>query len=223
MNDRHTILIVEDDDQWQGVLREPLEDEGYSVTVIADYQDSRQVLEEHVFDLVILDLLLDKSAPMLGGERLLAHISRRYPGTACIIVSGRGDTRLVRDAFKQHHVVDFIDKDRFDILTFIDAVKAALEHDQVDVAHNGSTQAISLATLRRILNEKFDLQEVKNLCFDLGVDFDDLPGEGKKTREIVAHCQRRSRLEELVASIASARPELLERMTPAAGQSSHPT
>jgi|GEM_PF-1292360 len=194
MTGRQTILIVEDDERWQEVLKEPLQDEGYAVTVIAGYQDSRQALEKYAFDLVILDLQLDKSAPLLDGERLLAHLSRYRPGIPCIIVSGQGDIRTVRNAFKQYHVVDYLAKDQFDIPVFINLVKTALETTTDPVA------------LRRTLDERFDLEEVKNLCFDLDIDFDDLRGEGKKAREIVAHCRRHARLAELAIQIARLRP-----------------
>ena len=197
MTGRQTILIVEDDERWQEVLKEPLQDEGYAVTVIAGYQDSRQALEKYAFDLVILDLQLDKSAPLLDGERLLAHLSRYRPGIPCIIVSGQGDIHTVRNVFKQYHVVDYLAKDQFDIPVFINLVKTALETTTDPVA------------LRRTLDERFDLEEVKNLCFDLDIDFDDLRGEGKKAREIVAHCRRHARLTELATQIARLRPDLL--------------
>jgi DNA-binding NtrC family response regulator len=197
MTARRAVLIVEDDNRWQEVLREPLEDEGCDVTIIGDYQESRQALEERAFDLIILDLQLDESAPMLDGERLLAHISQCHPGTPCMIVSGRGDIRVVRDAFKQYHVVDYIAKDMFDIPTFVDLAKAAFE------------SATDPATLRRMLTGKFDREEIEDLCFDLDIDFDGLRGEGKKARSLVAYCQRHDRMKELAARIAELRPGAL--------------
>ena len=195
MTGRPAILIVEDDERWQEVLKEPLEDEGYDVTVVDGYQDGRRALEEQRFDLAILDLQLDESAPMLDGERLLAHISRRLPGTPCIVVSGRGDIRVVRDAFKQYHVVDYIAKEQFDIPSFVDLAKTAVR------------STIDPAALRRTLENRFDLEEIQDLCFDLGIDFDALRGAGKKAREVVSYCQRRGRLEELATRIATLRPE----------------
>ncbi len=197
MSDKQAVLIVEDDEWWQGVLKEPLEDEGYPVTILADYQDVRQALEEQTFGLVILDLQLDESAPMFDGERLLAHISRHYSSTRCIVVSGHGDIRVVRDAFAEYHVVDFIAKPDFDIPTFIELVGTVLQ------------SVTDPATLRRILDEKFDQEEIQNLCFDLSIDFGNLPGEGKKAREVVAYFQRRDRLKELSACIARLRPGTL--------------
>ena len=197
MTARRAVLIVEDDNRWQEVLREPLEDEGCDVTIIGDYHESRQALEERAFDLIILDLQLDESAPMLDGERLLAHISQCHPGTPCMIVSGRGDIRVVRDAFKQYHVVDYIAKDMFDIPTFVDLANAALK------------SAVDHARLRQTLTEKFDREEIQDLCFDLDIDFDGLRGEGKKTRELVAYCRRHGRLEKLADRIAELRPGAL--------------
>jgi len=194
MTAKKTILIVEDDERWQKVLKEPLEDEGCAVSVAADYQDSRQALEGHAFDLVILDLQLDRSAPLLDGERLLAYLSRCHPGTPCIVVSGHGDIRIVRDAFKQYHAVDYIAKDRFDIVTFVNAAQAALK------------STVDAAALRQVLDDRFDLEEMKNLCSDLDVDFDNLRGEGKKAREVIAYCRRHGRLPELVKAIARLRP-----------------
>jgi hypothetical protein len=69
--------------------------------------------------------------------------------------------------------------------------------------------AIDPAALRRTLEEKFDLEEIQDLCFDLDIDFDALPGEGKKARELVAYCRRRDRLKELAARIAELRPGTL--------------
>ncbi|MCP4535570.1 MAG: response regulator [Chloroflexi bacterium] len=198
MSDERAILIVEDDEWWQAVLKESLEDEGYTVTTLAGYQDVRQALEERAFGLVILDLLLDESAPMLDGERLLAHISRHYSKTPCIIVSGHGDIRVVRDAFKQYHVIDFIAKDQFDIPTFIELVGTVLQ--------SSTDPAILRRTLRQTLETKFDQEEIQDLCFDMGIDFQDLPSEGKKAREVVAYCQRHDRLKELTANIIRLRP-----------------
>ena len=196
-NDRRAILVVEDDEWWQAVLREPLEDEGYDVAVTAGYEEGRQALETRAFDLVILDLELGTSEPILGGKRLLAHISQCHPGTPCIVVSGRGSTWFVRDAFKHHHVIDYIPKSRFDISTYIDAAKIALQ------------STVDPAALRRTLEEKFDLEEIQDLCFDLDIDFDDLRGERKKTRELVLYCQRRDRLKELATRIAEVRSRTL--------------
>lgn len=53
--------------------------------------------------------------------------------------------------------------------------------------------------LRQILTEHFDEGELRTLCFDLRIDYQSLPGEGKadKARELVAYCDRHERIAEL--------------------------
>lgn len=53
--------------------------------------------------------------------------------------------------------------------------------------------------LLRFLRDKFNDQELRDLCFELAIDYESLGGEGKaaKARELVAHCERRERLKEL--------------------------
>ena len=60
--------------------------------------------------------------------------------------------------------------------------------------------SMNLTMLRQILTTYFDENELRDLCFDLGVDYDGLPGEGKtgKARELVAYLKRHKRLPDLV-------------------------
>ncbi len=202
-----TILIVEDDRFWQSVLKEELENEGYAVTVLAGYAPARQALERHRFDLVIVDLELDRAAPLLEGERLLQRLAQRQPATPCIIVSGQGTVSIVRNAFKQYRVADFIAKDIFDIPAFVKSVREAL--NQSSTARAGAAPILS--QLLHLLTERFSESELRTLCFHLGMDYDDLSGEGKagKARELVAFLKRRQRIPELVAVIKQLRPDVL--------------
>lgn len=66
------------------------------------------------------------------------------------------------------------------------------------------------ASLRRLLNEHFSLAELHNLCHDLGIDFENLPGDTKesKARELVDYCDRRHRLNELLKRCQDLRPNV---------------
>jgi tetratricopeptide (TPR) repeat protein len=57
-----------------------------------------------------------------------------------------------------------------------------------------------LAQLRQLLSDRFDEGELRTLCFDLGVDYADLPAEGKanKARELVAYLDRHDRILDLL-------------------------
>lgn len=65
------------------------------------------------------------------------------------------------------------------------------------------------ARLRQILTHYFDESELRNLSFDLGVDYESLPGatKGDKARELVAYFERRDRLAELIQACHGLRPD----------------
>lgn len=69
---------------------------------------------------------------------------------------------------------------------------------------------MNLAKLLQYLDDYFDLEDLKTLCFKLGVDYDDLGGEGQigKARELIRYLQKRGRLDTLVAAMAQERPHL---------------
>ncbi len=73
------------------------------------------------------------------------------------------------------------------------------------------TPAERLAVLRQNLTDYFSDGELHTLCFDLGVDYEELPGTGKadKARELVDHFNRRNRIPELVAACEKERPSVL--------------
>ncbi|MEM7118258.1 MAG: hypothetical protein AAF614_37870 [Chloroflexota bacterium] len=67
-----------------------------------------------------------------------------------------------------------------------------------------------LAHLRQLMLEAFNQGEIRTLCFDLGIAYDDLSGENRagKVRELIAHCQRNGQLEALIDLCARRRPHL---------------
>jgi hypothetical protein len=69
------------------------------------------------------------------------------------------------------------------------------------------------ATLREILTGQFNDSELRNLCFDLDIDYESLGGDEKsgKARELIAHCERYARTADLVAACRRLRPHAFER------------
>ncbi len=66
-----------------------------------------------------------------------------------------------------------------------------------------------LTQLRELLSACFNEGELRTLCFDLGIDYDDLPGQGKanKARELAAYFARRGHIPELVEKASKYRPD----------------
>lgn len=74
------------------------------------------------------------------------------------------------------------------------------------------SDAPDLSRLHQVLQARFDREELRTLCFDLGISYDDLRGEGRsaKARELVLYMSRRpDGLARLRAAIEAARPGAL--------------
>lgn len=81
------------------------------------------------------------------------------------------------------------------------------------VPHNPHVQylldQVTPVQLRDILIQYFSLDELKELCFDLGVDYEQLPGESKgaKARELVQYVDRRGQRRQLIDRCYQIRPQ----------------
>ena len=64
--------------------------------------------------------------------------------------------------------------------------------------------------LYKILKSRFDEEELRTLCFNLRIDYDDLRGKGKsgKARELVQNFQRRNALPCLKEAIVDSRQDI---------------
>lgn len=82
----------------------------------------------------------------------------------------------------------------------------------------GASDRRHRAALRQLLTTCFDAEELRTLCFDLGIDHDALRGEGKagKARELVAYLERHGRIDELVSVGSQMHPHLSWRIAPSA-------
>ena len=74
----------------------------------------------------------------------------------------------------------------------------------------GETEVNHMA-LRDALDDAYSDAELRDLCFELEIDYDDLPGDGQsaKARELVSYCKRRGLLAALVACVMRDRPTAL--------------
>jgi len=89
------------------------------------------------------------------------------------------------------------------------------DHARVDQTFQGAGSDAgapdpALVPLRRLLNRRLNLEELRTCCFDLGVDFDNLGGEGKggKLRALLAHLSQRQALPRLIGWLRQSRPDM---------------
>lgn len=100
------------------------------------------------------------------------------------------------------------------LITLYEAVDPVIQDlgiQKAEVIHKQPLQiATPLSDLRRILTKYFSDSELINLCFDLNVDYEDLPAVGKanKARELIVLMGHHGRLPELEAAVRRERPKL---------------
>lgn len=65
--------------------------------------------------------------------------------------------------------------------------------------------------LRAALTDAFSDDDLRDLCFDMHIDYEALPGGNKaaKARELVLYCQKRGQLDELAGHVRRLRPQAL--------------
>lgn len=64
--------------------------------------------------------------------------------------------------------------------------------------------------LANIIDTRFNTSELQDLCFKLGIEYENISGNTKsgKARELYLHCKRRGQIDKLMDAIHSARPEI---------------
>ncbi len=129
-------LIVEDDADWQEIIREPLESLGIDVDTVDNRPAAKQLMETRHYDLALIDILLDNKPDADNSNvletakaqtaNLLVHTQHRTPDTKCIIITAYGTLEFAINAFRKLGVVDFIVKDDFDVAEFVARIRETL-------------------------------------------------------------------------------------------------
>ena len=94
--EKHKILIVEDDDLMQGMLKDSLNNSGYEVTLASDGLEGLRKFQKSDYDLVLLDIKL----PKMNGIKLLQKIKEISPETIVIIMTAFGTVETAVQAMK---------------------------------------------------------------------------------------------------------------------------
>ena len=82
--------------------------------------------------------------------------------------------------------------------------------DDSPTVENGQAKPVDLRKLLRAINDSFSEDDLRDLCFELRLDFENLPGTVKKdkARELIIHFDRRKRINVLVAAFVELRPHI---------------
>lgn len=68
---------------------------------------------------------------------------------------------------------------------------------------------MTLPAMRDLIDQHFTAEELRQLCFDLGIEYENLPGDTRiaKSQALVAYCLRHNRLPQLGAQCRRLRPD----------------
>lgn len=86
--------------------------------------------------------------------------------------------------------------------------------DPADAAGSGLIASVEGRKLYQLLNDYFNLSEIEGLCFEMGIDDENLRGETKagKARALVQHVEAQSRQDELKKLMRVQRPNLRNQL-----------
>jgi two-component system, OmpR family, response regulator len=130
------ILLVDDEEAIQKLLRFPLEKEGYQVVQARDGQEALDAFGREPFDLVILDLML----PRVDGTEVCRRL--RAQSTVPIIMLTAKSDEFDKVLGLEIGADDYITKDRFSLREFRSRVRAQLRRAEMSRQSDGSRQEV---------------------------------------------------------------------------------
>lgn len=122
-----TVLITDDEPHICQLLKNRLEQEGFTCQTCPSAEEALRALEGADFDLVISDLRL----PNMSGTELMEAVLKKSPRTAFLIVTGVNDVRVGIDAMKRG-ANDYLVKP-FQLAAVVASVERALESKQMEI------------------------------------------------------------------------------------------
>jgi DNA-binding NtrC family response regulator len=234
-----SVLIVDDDVDWaETVLGYGFEEMGYTVRIVSDLKSARKELDRQVYSIVTVDMCLGEDRQTFEGQLVLDYIRDHCGQIPCIIISGSlPSPDMIFKMSRQYPMVPdagYILKSKFNydmLRELVDRACRAKEDmgtsgDAQEGREEGNVHTAGVASeesaqrhkysvelhrrLRRILDTRFAEGELRTLCYDLDLDYDDLPGDRKadKARELVRHLERHDRISELVEIGKELRPDV---------------
>ncbi len=118
MNDKSSVLIVDDEEVVRRAHLRSLKDTGCLTQAAEDGYEAIRVMEEHPFDVVLLDLRM----PGPGGMDVLKTIKERWPDSEVVVITGYPTIESAKQALRlgaQNYIAKPVGPD--------DVIKAANE------------------------------------------------------------------------------------------------
>jgi two-component system phosphate regulon sensor histidine kinase PhoR len=126
MNEKHTILVADDEKAIRDGCHRVLKGHGFEILTAENGRTALDILSEGLVDILLLDLKM----PVLGGEEVLEIARTQYPDIPVIIITGHGTVDTAVDCMKKG-AYDFITKP-FEVDHFLITVRRAVEKRRLE-------------------------------------------------------------------------------------------
>lgn len=126
------ILYVDDDTDWQGIIRDGISSLSYQIDFASSSMYAINMLKKNTYHVALLDKRLAESdAENQDGLALAEVIAGINEGTNIIIYTSYGNNDDIRAAFRNIKVWDFIDKQK-PIIEVINSIREAVENAEIE-------------------------------------------------------------------------------------------
>jgi CheY-like chemotaxis protein len=155
MDTMNKVLIVDDEPEYLEIYQKGLQqyEDRFEVLTALGGEEAIEVLKKENISVLVTDLIM----PEMGGLELLAHMTRNYPTTPCIVMTGY-DSPELREIVSRKDILHYITKP----VDFKELAIAIIEGlDRIDKdAYNASVSTSSLLQLINV-KQKTCLLEVR--------------------------------------------------------------
>jgi len=165
MNQSQQILLVDDEIRFGETLKQILTFYGYHVTIATCGSEAIALLNNHYFDLVILDLEL----PDMYGYEIIDSAKEHNRFLSAIVLTGNGSLETAIQALRKG-VYDYLKKP-IDSELLLRTIEKAIKHKQLEKALNASEERFKILADASwegiIIHDKGVLIEANQQFFDI--------------------------------------------------------
>jgi response regulator RpfG family c-di-GMP phosphodiesterase len=154
VDDRPSILIVDDEKVIRDMLADLLDMEGFRVRTAEDGTSALDELSREHYDLVLSDLKM----PKMGGIALLDQISKVAPQAVTVIMTGFGTVETAIDAMKRG-AYDYVLKP-FKLEEVVVVVRRGIEKKRIVAENMRLKEAVSLYKVSEAIAASLSLDQV---------------------------------------------------------------
>lgn len=207
------VLIVDDDKQWsERILGRYIARAGYAITIVDNCDDAYEVLRDASFVFMTLDMNLGYGS--FEGRFILDHIKDEGIDISCIVITGLLERHKAFEISREFSfVVDLIDKENFEVSQLRDSLLQFKKGDEAQ--ENEANEGIDLKHIRRKMNESLGINDLEELCFDLRIEYENIPGDTKRGKilGLIKETNKTQKLDDLVLLCEQKRPNILWRLS----------